>query len=176
VVCTAWPKVVHPNLQPTAGTGRRVVQGGPERSSSSKGVCGPSGPPGPFQFILIHSFWNFTESVDQGGSGWTRTGFYILLMNQIAFACPIIIWFAHLGHAISLRSKWCELLSDEHTIFKRFPKFLALILSFSIFTKLFDFPVLPILYFKSELTKMANNIWLVLNYIPRYIPWVVGNE
>jgi len=88
-------------IEPTAssmgasGKCRRVVQGGPERSWSTKGGCGPCGPPGPLRSILIHTFWNSTENVDQGGSGWirvdqgdhnppwcTRTGFYILLMDS----------------------------------------------------------------------------------------------
>ena len=55
-----------------AGKCRSVVQGGPECSWSTKGDCGPRGPPGPLRSILIHTFGNFTENVDQGGSGWTR--------------------------------------------------------------------------------------------------------
>jgi len=73
-----------------------VVQGGPERSWSTKGDRGPCGPPGPLRSALIQTFGKFTENVDQGGSGWirvdqedqgdhnppwwTRSGFYILLM------------------------------------------------------------------------------------------------
>ena len=40
----------------SSGKCRRVVQGGPERSWSTKGVCGPRGPPGPLRSILIHTF------------------------------------------------------------------------------------------------------------------------
>ena len=41
-----------------AGSGkcRSVVQGGPERSWSTKGGCSPRGPPGPLRSILIHTF------------------------------------------------------------------------------------------------------------------------
>ena len=35
----------------------------------SKGVLNA---PGPLRSALIHTFGNFTENVDQGGSGWTR--------------------------------------------------------------------------------------------------------
>jgi len=56
----------------TSGICRRVVQGGPERSWSTKGGHGPRGPPGPLRSTLIHTFGNFTENVDQGGSRWTR--------------------------------------------------------------------------------------------------------
>ena len=75
-----------------SGKCRSVVQGGPERSWSTKGGRGPRGPPGPLWSALIHTFGNFTKNVDQGGSGWTRrtrgtitplggpSGFYILLM------------------------------------------------------------------------------------------------
>ena len=75
-----------------------MVHGGPERSWSTKGGCGPRGPPGPIWSILIHTFWKFTENVDHGGSGrtrrtsrtitppwWTRSGFYILLMCRPIF-------------------------------------------------------------------------------------------
>jgi len=55
-----------------SGKCRSVVQGGPERSWSTKGGRGPHGPPGPLRSALIHTFGNFTENVDQGGSGWTR--------------------------------------------------------------------------------------------------------
>jgi len=55
-----------------SGKWRRVVQGGPERSWSTKGGCGPRGPSGPLRSALIHTFGNFTQNVDQGGSGWTR--------------------------------------------------------------------------------------------------------
>jgi len=48
-----------------------VVQGGPERSWSTRGGRGPRGQPGPLRSTLIHTFRNFTENVDQGGSGWT---------------------------------------------------------------------------------------------------------
>jgi len=63
------------NLQSSkipSGKCRSVVQGGPERSWSTKGGNGPHGPPGPLRSALIHTFRNFTENVDQGGSGWTR--------------------------------------------------------------------------------------------------------
>ena len=56
----------------TSGKCRSVVQGGPERSLSTKGGRGPRGLPGPLRSALIHTFGNFTENVDQGGSGWTR--------------------------------------------------------------------------------------------------------
>ena len=55
-----------------SGKCRSVVQGGPERSWSTKGGRGPQGPPGLLRSALIHTFGNFTENVDQGGSGWTK--------------------------------------------------------------------------------------------------------
>jgi len=55
-----------------SGKCRSVVQAGLERSWSTKRGRGPRGPPGPLQSALIHTFGNFTENVDQGGSGWTR--------------------------------------------------------------------------------------------------------
>jgi len=39
-----------------SGKCRSVVQGGPEHSWSTKGGCGPFGPPGPLRSILIHTF------------------------------------------------------------------------------------------------------------------------
>jgi len=57
---------------PPSGKCRSVVQGGPESSWSTKGGRAHCGPPGPLRSALIHTFVNFTENVDQGGSGWTR--------------------------------------------------------------------------------------------------------
>jgi len=57
------------NSKVTSGKCRSVVQGGPERSWSTKGGHGPHGPPGPLRSALIHTFGNFTENVDQGVSG-----------------------------------------------------------------------------------------------------------
>jgi len=56
----------------TSGKCRSVVQGGPERFWSTKGGHGPRGPAGLLGSALIHTFGNFTQNVDQGGSGWTR--------------------------------------------------------------------------------------------------------
>jgi len=56
-------------IRTASGKCRSVVQGGPERSWSTKGGRGPRGPRGPHQSALIHTFGNFTENVDQGGSG-----------------------------------------------------------------------------------------------------------
>jgi len=59
-------------LEFSSGKSRSVVQGGPERSWFTKGGRGPHGPPGLLQSALMHTFGNFTENVDQCGSGWTR--------------------------------------------------------------------------------------------------------
>ena len=59
-------------LMLSSGKCRSMVQGGPERSWSTKGGRGPRGPPGPLRSALIHTFGYFTENLDQGGSGWTR--------------------------------------------------------------------------------------------------------
>ena len=56
----------------SSGKCRSMVQGGPERSWSTKGGHGPRGPPSPLWSPMIHTFGKFTENVDQGGSGWTR--------------------------------------------------------------------------------------------------------
>jgi len=76
-----------------SGKCRRVVQGGPERSWSTKGGCGPRGPLGPLQSILIHTFLKFYQKCgpgwirvdqedqeDHNPPWWTRSGLYILLM------------------------------------------------------------------------------------------------
>jgi len=46
-------------IQRTSGKCPSVVQGGPERSWSTKGGRGPRGPPDPLRSILIHTFSNF---------------------------------------------------------------------------------------------------------------------
>jgi len=74
-----------------------VVHGGPERSWSTKGGCGPHGPTGPLRSILIHTFlkfygkcgpgWIKVDQEDQGDNNppwWTRSGFYILLMHSVS--------------------------------------------------------------------------------------------
>ena len=82
-----------------SGKCRSVVQGGPECSWSTKGGCGPRGPPGPLWSILIHSDphflkfyrkcgpgWTWVDQEDHGDHNhprWTRTGFYILLMLPV---------------------------------------------------------------------------------------------
>jgi len=43
-------------METASGKCRSGVQGGPERSWSTKGGCGPCGPPGPLRYILIHTF------------------------------------------------------------------------------------------------------------------------
>jgi len=76
-----------------SGKCRRVVQGHPECSWSTRGGCGPRGPPDPLRSILIHTFSKFYQKcglgwirLDQEDQGyhnppsWTRTDFCILLM------------------------------------------------------------------------------------------------
>ncbi|PUU74011.1 hypothetical protein B9Z19DRAFT_1134033 [Tuber borchii] len=58
----------------TSGKGFTHVQGGPERSWSTKGGFGPRGPHGPHRSALNYTFENFTKNVDQGGPGSTRVG------------------------------------------------------------------------------------------------------
>jgi len=68
----SWNRCKREKGAKSLGKCRSVVHGGPELSWSTKGGCGPHGPPGPLQSILIHTFSNFTENLDQGGSRWTR--------------------------------------------------------------------------------------------------------
>ena len=51
---------------------RSVVQCGPERYWFTNGGCGPLVPWSTPIHSDPHSFSNFTENLDQGGSEWTR--------------------------------------------------------------------------------------------------------